>query len=55
MLLSYKANINLRPKTFGCRKYKMLNKKYYNSEWLNDYNKYTFGGLIKNKTNIKLV
>ena len=54
-IFRYKANINLRPKTFGCHKYKMLNKKYYNPEWLNDYNKYTFGGFVKNKTNIKLV
>ena len=54
-IFRYKANINLRPKTFGCQKYKMLNRKYYNSEWLNDYNKYTFGGIVKNKTNVKLV
>lgn len=54
-IFRYRANINLRPKTFGCRKYKLLNRKYYNSEWLNDYNKYTFGGIVKNKTNVKLV
>lgn len=52
----YKADINLRPKTFGCHKFKKLNNKYYNNGWLDEYNKMVYGnGTLKQKTNIKLV
>lgn len=52
----YKADINLKPKIFGCRKFKKLNKKYYNSNWLDEYNKMIYGnGTLKQKTNVKLV
>lgn len=54
-IFRYKANINLKPKIFGCQKYKILDKKYYNTEWLTEYNKYIFGDIVKNKTTIKLV
>ena len=54
-IFRYRADIDLKPKIFGCKKYIKLDKKYYNSEWLNDYNNYIYGNGLKGKTNVKLV
>lgn len=56
-IFRFKADINLKPKMFGCYKFQNLNNKYYNSEWLEEYNKLNFGDAAgyRKKTNIKLV
>lgn len=53
-IFRYKADINLKPNIFGCNKYKLLNRKYYNSNWLENYNNIIYGN-NNMKTNIKLI
>lgn len=54
-IFRYKANINLKPRTFGCKKFKKLNDKYYNKDWLENYNNMVYGNNNNTKTNIKLI